>query len=157
MQFSVELEITTLMNIQRFSRLLANRVWHYEATDAQLFILISWSASDSSVRSASIIEQKDTRAFFTSCWLSMGVFTHQVTCLRGNVGFSCIPVNFCQRYTNLWATVEWKKCRWFSSLWMWMDAILFNPLIQCLWTHLTVGMQSHALKCVQRALQRLCS
>jgi hypothetical protein len=40
-QFSVELEITTLKNIQRFSRLLANRVWHYEAADAQLFILIS--------------------------------------------------------------------------------------------------------------------
>ncbi len=41
MQFSVELEIITLMNIQRFSRLLANRVCHYEAADAQLFILIS--------------------------------------------------------------------------------------------------------------------
>jgi len=84
-------------------------------------------------------------------------FTHQVTCLRGNVEFSCIPVNFCQRYTNLWATVDWKKCRWFLSLWMWMDAILLNPLFQCLWTHLTVGMQSHALKCAQRALQRSCS
>ncbi len=41
MQFSVELEITTLMNIQRFSRLLANRVWHYEAADAQLCMLMS--------------------------------------------------------------------------------------------------------------------
>jgi hypothetical protein len=40
-QFSVELEITTLMNIKRFSRLLANRIWHYEAADAQLFIFIS--------------------------------------------------------------------------------------------------------------------
>jgi hypothetical protein len=40
-QFFVEFEITTLMNIQRFSRLLANRVWHYEAADAQLFIFTS--------------------------------------------------------------------------------------------------------------------
>jgi hypothetical protein len=40
-QISVELEITSLMNIQRFSRLLANRLWHYEAADAQLLVLIS--------------------------------------------------------------------------------------------------------------------